>query len=141
MDVLIINCGSSSQAFRVYRIAPRQEPTVLIAGKARHVATPTQETPFVEWTSAGQTKVRDCDLPTHAHAAGVILDIVQEESVAIDAVGHRFVHGGSEFTDTTLIDDSALSRLQRTVPLAPIHNPNTLSVIDVCLQRLPGVPQ
>ena len=141
MNVLIINCGSSSQAFKVYGTAPGQEPAVLISGKARNVATRTQQTPFVEWTCARQTEKRTSDLATHAQAAGVILDILQESSVAIDAVGHRFVHGGAEFTQTTLIDASVLSRLRSTVPLAPIHNPNTLSVIDVCLQRLPGAPQ
>ena len=108
MNVLIINCGSSSQAFKVYRTAPGQEPAVLISGKARNVATPTQQTPFVEWTFAGQTEKRRSVLATHAQAAGVILDIVQESSVAIDAVGHRFVHGGTEFTGTTLIDGSVL---------------------------------
>jgi len=141
MNVLIINCGSSSQAFSVYRTAAGREPVVLISGKARNVATTTQETPYVQWTCAGQTETRECDLSSHAQAARAILAIVRERSVAIGAIGHRFVHGGSEFTHTTRIDDSVLSALQRTIPLAPIHNPNTLSVIDVCRQRLPHVPQ
>jgi acetate kinase len=141
MNVLILNCGSSSQGFKVYRTAPGEEPAVLIAGKARNVATATLETPFVQWTLAGETERRECDLSTHAHAARAILDILWEKAVAIDAVGHRFVHGGSRFTRTTRIDTTTLPGLQQTVPLAPIHNPNTLSVIDVCLQHLPGIPE
>jgi acetate kinase len=141
MNVLIINCGSSSQAFRVYHTAPDQQPTVLISGKARNVATMTRETPYVRWTWSGQTESRECDLSTHAHAAEAILAVIQDRSVGLDAVGHRFVHGGSEFTRTTVIDETVLPGLRRTIPLAPIHNPNTLSVIDVCRQRLPGVPQ
>ena len=140
MNVLIINCGSSSQGFKVYRRTPGEEPTVVIAGKARNVATQTQEAPFVQWAWAGTTERRESDLSTHARAAEAILDILQDKGVAIDAVGHRFVHGGSEFTRTTLIDAATLPGLRQAIPLAPIHNPNTLSVIDVCLRRLPAIP-
>ena len=141
MNVLIINCGSSSQAFSVYRVAAGHEPVVVLSGKARNVATATQQTPYVEWTWAGRTERRECDLSSHARAAEAILAIVQERAPAIAAVGHRFVHGGAEFSCTARIDDATLAALRRTVPLAPIHNPNSLSVIDVCLDRLPGVPQ
>jgi acetate kinase len=141
LNVLVLNCGSSSQGFTVYRSVPGEEPAVVIAGKARNVATQTQEPPVLSWTWAAATERRRCDLPTHAKAAEAILDLLQEARVEIDVVGHRFVHGGSEFTGTASIDASTLPRLQKTVPLAPIHNPNTLSVIDVCLRRLPQVPQ
>jgi acetate kinase len=141
MNILIINCGSSSQAFTVYRLGADEEPAVLISGKARNVATATQQAPYVEWTWAGRTERRQCDLSTHARAAEAILAILQERAVTIGAVGHRFVHGGREFTGTTLIDAVTLPALRRTIPLAPIHNPNSLSAIDVCLDRLPGVPQ
>lgn len=141
MNVLILNCGSSSQGFKVYRWTPDEEPAVVIAGKARHVATETQEAPFVGWTWAGTTETRECDLSTHDRAAEAILDVLRDKGIATDAVGHRFVHGGSEFAGTAPIDSSTLPRLQKTVPLAPLHNPNTLSVIDVCRRRLPEVPQ
>jgi acetate kinase len=141
MNVLIINCGSSSQAFSVYRVAAGHEPVVVVSGKARNVATATRQAPYVEWTCAGHTERRECDLSTHARAAETILAIVRERSLSIGAVGHRFVHGGGEFSCTAHIDDTTLPALRRTAPLAPIHNPNSLSVIDVCLDRLPGVPQ
>jgi acetate kinase len=142
VNVLIINCGSSSQGFKVYSAAePADEPEIVIAGKARNVATRTRENAFVQWTWQGASERRESDLSTHALAAAAILDVVRAKGVRIDAVGHRFVHGGSEFTGTTLIDDAILPSLRETVPLAPIHNPNTLSVIDVCRDQLPGVPQ
>jgi acetate kinase len=141
VNVLIINCGSSSQGFKVYAAEPGGEPEVVIAGKARNVATRTRENAFVEWTWRGATERRESDLSTHALAAAAILGVMRSEGVRIDAVGHRFVHGGGEFTATTLVDDATLPRLRGTVPLAPIHNPNTLSVIDVCRDQLPGAPQ
>ena len=77
----------------------------------------------------------EAGLSTHARAAEAILDILRDKGVAVDAVGHRFVHGGREFTGTTLIDASTLPRLRQTARRAPIHNPNTHSVIDVCGRR------
>jgi acetate kinase len=141
VNVLILNCGSSSQGFKVYRRTPGREPTVVIAGKARCVAVETQQAPTLQWTWAGTTETRQCDLSTHARAAEAILAVLHDKGVAVDVVGHRFVHGGREFTCTALIDASTWPRLHKTVPLAPIHNPNTLSVIEVCRQRLAEIPQ
>jgi acetate kinase len=141
VNVLILNCGSSSQGFKVYRWTPGREPTVVIAGKARGVAIETQQAPILQWTWAGTTETRHCDLSTHARTAEAILAVLQDKGVAVDVVGHRFVHGGSEFTCTALIDAATWPRLHKTIPLAPIHNPNTLSVIEVCRQRLAEIPQ
>ena len=135
MNVLIINCGSSSQTFGVYRVAAGHEPVAVISGKARNVATATQQTPYVEWTWSGRGERRECDLSTHARAAEMILSIVQERAPVIGAVGHRFVHGGTEFSRTARIDDAALAALRRTVPLAPIHNPNSPAGRPNRLQR------
>lgn len=141
MNVLILNCGSSSQRFKVYRQTPGGEPTEVIAGKACGVATATQQAPSLQWTCAATTETRQCDLSTHARAAEAILTVLQEQGVAVDVVGHRFVHGGSEFTCTAPIDAATWPRLHKTIPLAPIHNPNTLSVIEVCRRRLAETPQ
>ncbi|MET9232245.1 acetate/propionate family kinase [Lentzea sp. NPDC003310] len=60
---------------------------------------------------------------------------------AIDAVGHRVVHGGSEFTRPTVIDAHVRAALERLTPLAPLHQPRALAGIDAALEALPGVPQ
>ncbi len=141
MNVLVVNCGSSSQGFSVFS-AQRGRPSEVVAtGKAHHVATRTRSSAYVEWSVAGEVGRRDAELPTHAAAAEVILALLEEHGVAVDALGHRFVHGGSAFTQTTRIDADSLARLRATVSLAPIHNPNTLSVIEVCTRTLPAVPQ
>jgi len=59
----------------------------------------------------------------------------------IDAVGHRFVHGGEGFQATTRITARSAETLKKCFRLAPIHNPNSFSVIEVCAERLPEVPQ
>jgi acetate kinase len=141
MNILIFNCGSSSQSFKVYQVADDGQSAVLASGKAQNVATRTQAQPKIDWKIAGQPGSRACDLSTHRLAAQAILAILKEAQVAIDAVGHRFVHGGELFQRTARIDAETLPKLRECLPLAPIHNPNSYSVIEVCLEQLPGVPQ
>jgi acetate kinase len=141
VNVLVFNCGSSSQGFRVYAAGQGREPRLLVAGKARHVATASAARPRIEWRVGDVEERRELDLPTHALAATAILDLLAEQGVAIDAVGHRFVHGGARFSRTAAIDEVTLPALRAAAPLAPIHNPNTLAVIDVCGARFPATPQ
>jgi acetate kinase len=141
LNILIFNCGSSSQGFKVYRAGTGLPPEVIIAGKARNVATKTKASAFVDWQWNGASEKQELDLSTHSLAAEAIISILGEKQVRIEAVGHRFVHGGAELTSTTLIDAATLPALWRTAPLAPIHNPNSLAVIEVCLREFPGVPE
>jgi acetate kinase len=142
MNVLIFNCGSSSQGFKVYQTVTGEEsPRVLISGKARNVATKTMADAVIDWQIDGIPGTRKTELPSHRVAAQGILAILKEKQVPVDAIGHRFVHGGTLFQGTARIDEDTLEKLRRCLPLAPIHNPNSFSVIEVCQEELPGVPQ
>ncbi|HOV06961.1 MAG TPA: acetate/propionate family kinase [Anaerolineaceae bacterium] len=138
MNILIINCGSSSLAFKVFRVEKGEEAELILNGKARNVATRTQAQPEITWTFNKGQFTRKCSLPTHREAAEEMWTVLRECGVGIDAVGHRFVHGGNIFHETTLIDKRSLEGLKKVLPLAPIHNPNSFSVIEVCLTHLPG---
>jgi len=80
------------------------------------------------------------------HGAGEAADAVRRalEQVghgpAVEAVGHRVVHGGSLFTRTTLIDDDVLRQIRELASLAPLHNPVAAEVIAAARAALPGVP-
>lgn len=141
MNVLVINCGSSSLSFKVYQNDGAGNDKVVIAGKARNVATRTMAEPVIEWSIGGENHSRRCALPTHRAAALEVLALLRNEKIRVDAIGHRFVHGGEIFQATTRIDDRSLSGLRDCLPLAPIHNPNSFSVIEVCLQALPQAAQ
>jgi acetate kinase len=141
MNVLVFNCGSSSQGFKVYRTAGAGAPEIVASGKARNVATRTQAASSIDWKIAGDAGSLATGLPSHRSAATAILDLLAEKRVPIDAVGHRFVHGGPFFESTARIDAETLEKLRQCLPFAPIHNPNSFNVIEVCLERLPGVPQ
>lgn len=75
------------------------------------------------------------DLPPDGSVADAIRDWP-----CPDAVGHRIVHGGTEFTGPRLIDDGVRKRLQELVDLAPLHQPKSLAALDAVTPVLPGVP-
>jgi len=141
MHILIFNCGSSSQAFQVYQVLGPGRFEQTASGKAVHVATQTQAAPEIRWKIQASTGTTRADLTSHRRAAQAVLALLREHRVSIDAVGHRFVHGGELFHQTAKIDERTLGLLQQCLPLAPIHNPNSYSVIEVCREQLPGVPQ
>ncbi len=141
MNILVFNCGSSSQGFKVYHTNGNSQPQVIASGKARNVAIQTQAGGIVDWIINGSTGSLPADLPTHRLAAERIITLLKENHIPIDAIGHRFVHGGTFFDHTAKVDKAVMERLRRCLPLAPIHNPNSYSVIEFCERHLPGVPQ
>ena len=141
MNILVFNCGSSSQGFTVFHQNEDNVPDIPVFGKARNVATKTQAEAVLEWTIGGESGSLTADFSSHRLAAEKILEVLKARHVQIDAVGHRFVNGGSHFKKAALLDDAALEQLRECMPLAPIHNPNSYSVIEVCLEQLPGIPQ
>ncbi|MBQ6502659.1 MAG: acetate/propionate family kinase [Flexilinea sp.] len=141
MNILVFNCGSSSTGFTVFHETGNGEPEIPAYGKARNVATKTKAEPALAWTIGGIPGKKVCDLSSHRRAAEEILTLLREHDIPIDAIAHRFVNGGERFQQSTLLDDAALAQLRECLPLAPIHNPNSYSVIEVCRERLPEVPQ
>lgn len=141
MNILVVNCGSSSLGFKVYQTTGSDDSKVILAGKARNVATQTKTQPRIEWSQDGGMQSRECPLPSHQAAAREMLTILRENKIHPDAVGHRFVHGGELFNATTRVDARSLGGLTQVLPLAPIHNPNSFSAIQVCLEELPGVAE
>lgn len=141
MNILIFNCGSSSQGFKVYHTEITDKPHVIASGKAKNVATKTKAEAVIEWKVNGLPGSKMTGLSSHRLAAEKILALLKEHNVSVDAVGHRFVHGGTLFDRSVKIDSASLPRLKQCLPFAPLHNPNSYSVIEVCLEQLPGVPQ
>lgn len=141
MNILIFNCGSSSQGFKVYRASTGDAPVVVASGKAKNVATQTRASAAIEWNIQGEAGSKTTDLSSHRLAALEIIDLLKEKHVAVEAIGHRFVHGGTLFEETAKIDSSTMEKLKECLSFAPIHNPNSLSVIEVCLEQLPATPQ
>ncbi len=141
MNTLVINCGSSSISFKVYRIENGLEPVAILSGKARNVATKTLAESRIDWRLNGEPGGLKVDLPSHRLAAEKIIGVLKEKGVEINAAGHRFVHGGGFFDHTVRIDGTVMEKLRQSFNFAPIHNPNSYSAIQVCQEQYPDVPE
>jgi acetate kinase len=138
--IVVLNAGSSSIKFSTFRREGadlRRELRGQVSGigqaprlLARQGATLVADRPLAPDTG-------------HAGALALLIDVVREQlrGAAIAGVGHRVVHGALEFMEPTLVDAGVLGRLERYVPLAPLHQPHNLAAIRLLLERLPGVPE
>ena len=139
--VVVLNAGSSSIKFCTFRRDGDQLEREL-RGQVSGLGT----VPRIV-ARRGATVVADRELSagsmSHAEALGILLDFLREElhGETIVGVGHRVVHGGLEFMAPTRVDAGILGRLDRYVPLAPLHQPHNLAAIRLMLERLPGVPE
>ncbi len=115
MNILVVNAGSSSLKCKVIEL-PSQE--VLYTKHIEHIGE------------------KDSPLQSYATACR-FLDINYD---AIDAVGHRVVHGGEKFSHATVIDSEVTKTIEELTALAPLHNPANLAVIKVLQQRMQKVP-
>lgn len=140
-NMLIFNCGSSSLSYRLYRVEPDGALATVAAGKAYHVAIPAEEQPYLLYQDGDNSELETRPLPDHRAAAAAVLDHLERSGRSVKAVGHRFVHGGSRFKEAVLLDAAAVSDLEALNVLAPIHNPNSLSVVRLCQERLSQAQQ
>jgi len=117
MNVLVINCGSSSVKYALFDDAEN----LIVSGKRERLGQ-----------KSGDRK------ETHQQAIATIFDTLAEHK--IDAVGHRVVHGGEECQDACLIDADVLKAIEQRIPDAPMHNPYSLAAIESAQTEVKGVP-
>jgi acetate kinase len=141
--ILVLNAGSSSLKFTLYA-SSAAGPRPLVRGQVEGLTT----TPaFVARDAQGRVVQQrdwpDRDALGQAGAVTYVLDFVrqQQSQQTLAAVGHRVVHGGEEFDAPVRIDAEVLARLERLVPLAPLHQPHNLAPMRVIAERAPTVPQ
>jgi acetate kinase len=141
--ILVVNAGSSSVKFQVFAIAGTDGLDRLIKGqmdgigvRPRLRAHGADGTTLIDRSYAPE-EVRD---PRSAlETAGAWLRETQK--LVPVAVGHRIVHGGPDYDRPVLVDGEVLARLERYVPLAPLHQPNNLAPVRSILARTPDLPQ
>jgi acetate kinase len=140
--ILVVNAGSSSVKFQVFGVDDGDLKR-LIRGQVDGIGTrPRLHASNAEGAVAVDRTFRAeeiPDVPTALHQAGAWLR--EDQSIDPVAVGHRVVHGGPEYDRPVLVDREILARLERYVPLAPLHQPNNLAPIRALLARFPNLPQ
>lgn len=142
MNILVINCGSSSIKYKLYE---QVEGKTLIEGVVARIGE--EEQSYIDKKINGEKKRIQVPIATHKVGFETIVDVLldKEEGVISDAseisaVGHRVVHGGDMFTESTLIDDTVIEKIEECIPLAPLHNPANLVGIREAQALLSDVP-
>ena len=139
MKILTINAGSSSMKFSVMEIPENKE---LINGYFQRIGL---DGSFYDVKINGEKLHRDVVLTNHLEALECVKKELVELGVVatldeIDAVGHRLVHGGEEFKNSTLITDEVIEACKKFTKLAPLHNPAMLACIEASKEAFPGTP-
>lgn len=141
MDILVINCGSSSLKYQVLNSDTEE---VLAKGLCERIGI----SGVLKYTpKGGETEVSELDMPTHTEAIKYVLEALTNEKTGvlksldqIDAVGHRIVHGGEAFSEATLITEDVIKAVEGCNDLAPLHNPANIIGIRACQAVMPNVP-
>ena len=141
MNILVINCGSSSLK---YQVINSDTEAVLAKGLCERIGLDGR---LVYQKAGGEKEITDADMPTHKQAIQMVLDaLVNPKTGAlksleeIGAVGHRVVHGGEKFASSTILNEEVLKVIEECNELAPLHNPANLIGIRACQELMPNVP-
>ena len=142
MKILIVNAGSSSLKYQVIDMEGEQ---VLAKGVVERIN--------IEGSQLKHTKGKDKyeikqPIKDHVEATQLVLATLQDETIGviksvdeIGAVGHRVLHGGTEFSESVVINDAVKAAIRKCIPLGPLHNPANLMGIEACEKVMPTTPQ
>ncbi|CAN7706458.1 acetate/propionate family kinase [Phyllobacterium sp. LjRoot231] len=139
--ILILNAGSSSLKFAVFQ-QKKGLPALLRGNISSLGKNPQMKVMVGDNTQAEHVRL-DMESSDIKGAMELAVDDISNRSLtpAIKAVGHRIVHGGSEFTRPTVLDASVIEKLLSLVPLAPMHQPRNLEIIDGAAKAFPKAVQ
>ena len=142
MNVLVINCGSSSLKFQMIKSDTKE---VMASGICERIGIDGRLTYKTE--AAGKT-VTEMAMPTHKQAIQMVIDALTDKENGViahlsevEAVGHRVVHGGEKFTKSVVLNEEVLAAVEECNELAPLHNPANLVGIRACQELMPDAPQ
>lgn len=138
MQILVVNCGSSSLKFAVIDPAARTE---LVSGLAQRLGATEAS---ITWKDSTGRKHEDA-IPggDHATAMRAVYEGLKARGIAssIAGIGHRVLHGGQLFSGSIVIDDAVIKGVEACIPLGPLHNPPNLLGIRICAELFPGLRQ
>ncbi len=142
MNILVINCGSSSLK---YQFIDSSSETVLAKGLCERIGI---DGSAITHQKAGGGKTKTLvPMTNHTDAVNLVIGKLTDETegvikslAEIDAVGHRMVHGGEEFAGSCVITEEVMKAVESCNDLAPLHNPANLIGIAACKEVMPEVP-
>jgi acetate kinase len=135
-NILVLNCGSSSVKFAIFDMS---QQSVLISGLAERLY---EARPTINWSGLhkGESLLAE---QGHQAALDKLALLLDEWNIlsSLVGIGHRVVHGGEQFSASTLLNDDNIAALKTLNHLAPLHNPVNMLGIEACQKLLPLLPQ
>ena len=142
MNILVINCGSSSLK---YQLIDSDSEKVLAKGLCERIGI--NGSAITHQPAGGEKVTTEVEMSNHTAAVKYVIEKLVDKEVGvvssldeIGAVGHRIVHGGEKFASSVVIDDEVIKAVEECNDLAPLHNPANLIGINSCKEIMPGVP-
>lgn len=142
MNILVINCGSSSLKFQLIDSETEKQ---IAKGLCERIGIDGSR--IVYQPAGGEKEETVTPMPDHTKAIELVLNALMNEKTGvvkaldeIGAVGHRIVHGGEKFAASTVITDEVIEAIRACNDLAPLHNPANLIGIDACKKLMPNTP-
>ena len=142
MNVLVINCGSSSLK---YQLINSDSEEVLAKGLCERIGI--NGSAITHQPEGGDKVTCEVEMKNHTQAVQYVIEKLTDKEVGvissldeIDAVGHRVVHGGEKFASSVVITDEIVKAIEECNDLAPLHNPANLIGINSCKEIMPNVP-
>ncbi|MBW9259898.1 MAG: hypothetical protein K1562_20140 [Candidatus Thiodiazotropha sp. (ex. Lucinisca nassula)] len=144
MRILVINAGSSTVKYRIYDM--NKEQTVA-TGLLERIGSSNARLSHTAWhADIERQTVHERRVDEHRSALLWILEVLKSDGhsldgSSLDAIGHRIVHGGELFSKPMRIDDEVINQIDQLEPLAPLHNPASLTSIKMDAETAPELPQ
>ncbi|WP_411169950.1 acetate/propionate family kinase [Clostridium sp. MB05] len=142
MNILVINCGSSSLK---YQLIEMKNEEVICQGLVERIGI--EGSTLTHKTNMDIKHVNKREIKNHKEAINLVLETLLDKEIGaikdlneIFAVGHRVVHGGERYSESVVIDNNVLSYLEECIKLAPIHNPPNIIGIKACMELMPLTP-
>lgn len=142
MNILVINCGSSSLKFQ---LIDSETEKCIAKGLCERIGIEGSQITYAP--ANGEKEEKLISMPDHTEAIRLVLEALTNEKTGvvkslseIDAVGHRIVHGGEKFAVSTLINDEVMKAIEECNDLAPLHNPANLIGIRACQALMENTP-
>ena len=142
MNILVINCGSSSLK---YQLIDSESEKVLAKGLCERIGI--SGSAITHQKEGGAKVTTEVPMPDHTAAVKFVIEKLTDAEVGvvtslseIDAVGHRIVHGGEKFAGSVILTEEVMKAIEECNDLAPLHNPANLIGIRACQELMPGVP-
>ncbi len=142
MEVLVINCGSSSLKFQLINSESEQ---VLAKGLCERIGIDKSSITYS--SHKGYKETKEIDMPTHNEAIAAVIDALTDKKNGVisdmsevNAVGHRVVHGGEYFSESAIVTEDVIKKIESCNYLAPLHNPANIIGIKACMEIMPDTP-